>query len=63
LRVRPSSAPAQEGADIELIIGKRRVVVRPGFDEQRLRRVLSVLEDANVFRQAALGILTPAATK
>jgi hypothetical protein len=34
-----------EGAAIELLIGKRRVVVRPGFDEQNLRRVLAVLEE------------------
>jgi hypothetical protein len=38
-------AVGQEGAAIELLIGKRRVVVRPGFDEQSLRRVLAVLEE------------------
>jgi transposase len=47
--VLPSEAevqpPAQEGADIELLIGQRRVLVRPGFDAQSLRRVLAVLEE------------------
>jgi hypothetical protein len=38
-------AAVQEGSELELIIGTRRVVVRPGFDEQSLRRVLSVLEE------------------
>lgn len=38
-------AAQQEGSELELIIGTRRVVVRPGFDEQSLRRVLSVLEE------------------
>jgi hypothetical protein len=38
-------AAVQEGSELELIIGRRRVVVRPGFDEQSLRRVLSVLEE------------------
>ena len=38
-------APEQEGAGLELIIGRRRVVVRPGFDEQSLRRVVAVLEE------------------
>jgi hypothetical protein len=38
-------APEQEGAGIELIIGRRRVVVRRGFDEQSLRRVVAVLEE------------------
>jgi hypothetical protein len=38
-------APVQEGATIELLIGKRRVLVRPGFDEASLRRVLAVVEE------------------
>src|SRR6185295_2352262 len=38
-------APMQEGAAIELLLGKRRVLVRPGFDEQSLRRVVAVLEE------------------
>jgi hypothetical protein len=37
--------PAQEGADIELFIGQRRVLVKRGFDAQSLRRVLAVLEE------------------
>lgn len=35
----------QEGAAIELLVGKRRVLVRPGFDAQSLRQVLAVLEE------------------
>jgi hypothetical protein len=42
--VEPQTA-VQEGAAIELLIGKRRVVVRPGFDAQSLRQVLAVLEE------------------
>lgn len=38
-------AVVQQGADLEVLIGKRRVLVRPGFDEQSLRRVLAVLEE------------------
>jgi hypothetical protein len=38
-------AVVQEGAALELLIGKRRVLVRPGFDAQSLRRVLAVLEE------------------
>ena len=38
-------AVGEEGAAIELLIGKRRVLVRPGFDEQSLRQVLAVLEE------------------
>ena len=34
-----------EGNELEVLIGKRRVVVRPGFDAQSLRRVLAVLEE------------------
>ena len=36
----------QAGSDIELVVGHRRVLVRPGFDEQSLRRVLAVLEES-----------------
>lgn len=38
-------AVVQEGAAIEVLLGQRRVLVRPGFDEQSLRRVLAVLEE------------------
>ena len=37
--------PTQAGAHIELVIGQRRVLVRPGFEAESLRRVLSVLEE------------------
>ncbi len=45
-----SAADEQKAAEqprcaLELVIGTRRVVVRPGFDEQSLRRVLAVLEE------------------
>jgi hypothetical protein len=36
---------APEGSELELIIGTRRVLVRPGFDAQSLRQVLAVLEE------------------
>ena len=36
---------APEGSELEVLIGKRRVLVRPGFDAQSLRRVLAVLEE------------------
>ena len=36
---------ASEASELELIIGKRRVLVRPGFDAQSLRQVLAVLEE------------------
>ncbi len=39
------SAPVQAGADIELVLGQRRVLVRPGFDAESLRRVVAVLEE------------------
>jgi hypothetical protein len=38
-------AAVPEAAAIELLIGHRRVVVRPGFDAQSLRQVLAVLEE------------------
>jgi hypothetical protein len=34
-----------EGAALEVLVGPRRVVVRPGFDAQSLRQVLAVLEE------------------
>ena len=36
---------ARAGAELELVIGQRRVLVRPGFDAESLRRVLAVLEE------------------
>jgi hypothetical protein len=39
----PVSARAE--AELELVIGQRRVLVRPGFDAESLRRVLAVLEE------------------
>lgn len=36
---------APEGSELEVLIGKRRVLVRPGFDAQSLRQVLAVLEE------------------
>lgn len=44
-RAAEQQAVEQEGADIEVLIGQRRVLVRPGFDAQSLRRVLAVLEE------------------
>ena len=38
-------AAGPEGSELELIIGKRRVLVRRGFDAQSLRQVLAVLEE------------------
>lgn len=38
-------ASARVEAELELAIGQRRVLVRPGFDEESLRRVLAVLEE------------------
>jgi hypothetical protein len=32
-------------AQLELVIGQRRVLLRPGFDAESLRRVLAVLEE------------------
>jgi len=43
--VAEEKSAAPEGSELEVLIGKRRVVVRPGFDEQSLRRVLAVLEE------------------
>jgi hypothetical protein len=31
--------------ELELVIGRRRVLVRPGFDVESLRWVLAVLEE------------------
>jgi hypothetical protein len=36
---------APEGAALEVLVGTRRVLVRPGFDAQSLRQVLAVLEE------------------
>jgi hypothetical protein len=36
---------ASEGSELEVLVGKRRVLVRPGFDAQSLRQVLAVLEE------------------
>src|SRR4051812_17494134 len=38
-------AAVREASALEVLIGKRRVVVRPGFDAQSLREVLAVLEE------------------
>ena len=38
-------AVAREASALEVHIGQRRVVVRPGFDAQSLRQVLAVLEE------------------
>jgi transposase len=38
-------AMAPEGAALEVLVGTRRVLVRPGFDAQSLRQVLAVLEE------------------
>jgi transposase len=38
-------AMVPEGAALEVLVGPRRVLVRPGFDAQSLRQVLAVLEE------------------
>lgn len=38
--------PARAEAELELVLGQRRVLVRPGFDAESLRRVLAVLEES-----------------
>jgi hypothetical protein len=38
-------AAVREASALEVLIGKRRVVVRPGFDAQSLREVVAVLEE------------------
>lgn len=43
--VAEQKAAAREGSELEVLIGERRVLVRPGFDEQSLRRLLAVLEE------------------
>lgn len=40
-----SPVSARGEAELELVIGQRRVLVRPGFDVESLRRVLAVLEE------------------
>jgi len=42
--VEPKAAEPEASA-LEVLIGPRRVVVRPGFDAQSLRQVLAVLEE------------------
>jgi hypothetical protein len=37
--------PARAEAELELVIGQRRVLVRPGFDAESLRQVVAVLEE------------------
>ena len=39
-----SSSDTEAAAPIEVVVGQRRVLVRPGFDPESLRRVLAVLE-------------------
>jgi transposase len=47
--VLPETAGPREmapgGAALEVLVGTRRVLVRPGFDAQSLRQVLAVLEE------------------
>jgi hypothetical protein len=38
-------AMAPEVSALEVLVGTRRVLVRPGFDAQSLRQVLAVLEE------------------
>jgi hypothetical protein len=43
--VAEEKSAASEGSELEVLVGKRRVLVRPGFDAQSLRQVLAVLEE------------------
>jgi hypothetical protein len=43
--VAEEKSAAPEGSELEVLVGKRRVLVRPGFDAQSLRQVLAVLEE------------------